>query len=95
MIISGILMYFGALLVPALYFVATGWNGPAKKKMLWGIGLQFLWMLMVWGFVWYSWKKGSRDYFYGWALIIPGNLAAFIWYLGCILSSRKRNHFRF
>jgi len=90
MIISGLLMYFGALLIPVLYFGATGWNGTAKKKMLSGIGLQLVWILIVWGLVWYAWRNGYRDYYYGWALIIPGNVAALIWYLGCLLWPRKK-----
>ena len=34
----------------------------------------------VWGFVYYSWKEGYREYYWGWALLFPVNLVALVWY---------------
>ena len=90
MIFIGILMYFGALLVPLIYFATTGWSGRAKKKMLLGIGLQLFWSLMVWGFVWYSWKNGYTEYYWVWTLLIPVNVVGLIWYVGCVFLPEKK-----
>jgi hypothetical protein len=84
MILVGILMYFGAILVPIVYLVTTGWSGRAKKMLI-GVGLQLFWSLIVWGFVWYSWRNGYSEFYWGWALLIPVNIVALIWYLGCLL----------
>jgi hypothetical protein len=89
MITVPILMYFGALLVPISYFAFTGWSGRAKKKMLLGVGLQLFWSFIVWGFVWYSWRKGYSEYYWGWALLIPVNVIGAVWYLGSLLSIPK------
>lgn len=81
----GSLMYFGALLVPLLYFAITRMSGKIKRRMLIGTALQLFWSLMVWAFVWYSWRRGDSEYYWGWALLIPVNAVAFVWYVGCLL----------
>ena len=43
MIFIGILMYFGALIIPLAYLFSTRWRGAAKRPMLIGAGFQLFW----------------------------------------------------
>lgn len=81
MLIVGLLLYFGALLIPATYLLATRCQGSATRAMLIGVGLQLFWILTVWGFVYYCWHAGYREYFWGWALVVPVNFIGLIYFL--------------
>ncbi|MGB7621812.1 MAG: hypothetical protein WBN92_05635 [Terriglobia bacterium] len=81
MIFIGILMYFGALIVPAVYFLSTRWRGAAKRPMLVGVGLQIFWSLAVWAFVYFSQRAGYQDAWMGWAFLIPVNVLGLTYFL--------------
>ncbi|MDL5053158.1 hypothetical protein QQ056_06315 [Oscillatoria laete-virens NRMC-F 0139] len=81
------LVYFGAYLIPIIYFTVTLGRGRAKKATLWGVAIHTFCNLCVWGFVFYSWKAGYSEYYWGWALLIPINIISVIYYLGAIASA--------
>jgi len=72
MIFIGILMYFGALIIPAAYLFSTRWRGAAKRPMLIGVGLQLFWSLAVWAFVYLSARAGYTDAYYGCSTLSTG-----------------------
>jgi len=96
MILIGVLTYFGALILPAGYFLSKHWRGVANRPMLIGIGLQFVSSLAVLPFVFYSWQADYSDYYYGWALLIPVNLASFMYFLAVLIfyAPKARNSIR-
>jgi hypothetical protein len=81
MIFIGILMYFGALIIPAAYLFSTRWYGAAKRSMLIGAGLQLFWSLAVWAFVYFSWRAGYTDAYMGWGLLLPVNVVGLLYFL--------------
>ncbi len=88
-------IYFGALAIPLAYCLATLFRGVLTKLMLIGFGLQIFWSLAVWGFVYYSWKEGYSEYYWGWALLIPVNLVGLIYYLALpFYNTRKPRGFK-
>jgi len=80
MIIVGILMYFGALIIPAGYLMSTRWRGAAKRPMLIGTGLQLFWSLAVWALVYFSWRAGHTDAYMGWAFQLPVNVVGLLYF---------------
>lgn len=84
MVIIGMLMYFGALFIPAVYLLSTRWRGAARRPMLIGAGLQVFLSLAVWAFVYYSRRAGYTDYYYGWALLLPVNAVGLIYFLAVL-----------
>ena len=84
MIFIGILMYFGALIIPAVYMLSTRWRGAAKRPMFIGVGFQIFWSLAVWAFVYFSWRAGDTDYYYGWAFLLPVNVVGLIYFLAVL-----------
>ena len=74
------LLYFGSLLIPVRYFVSTRFRGRLNRLMLIGLALQIVWSLAVWAFVYYSWAEGYSEYYWGWALLIPVNFIAAIYF---------------
>ncbi len=85
MILIGILMYFGALIIPAVYLLSTHWRGAAKRPMLIGVGLQAFWSLAVWAFVYFSWRAGHQDAWMGWGLLLPINIVGLIYFVVVLL----------
>jgi hypothetical protein len=84
MIIVGILMYFGALIIPAGYLMSTRWRGAAKRPVLIGAGLQLFWSLAVWAFVYFSWRAGHTDAYMGWAFLLPVNVVGLLYFLAVL-----------
>jgi hypothetical protein len=84
MIFTGMLMYFGALFVPVIYLMVTRWRGAARRQMLVGAGFQIFCSLMVWAFVYFSWRSGRADYYQGWALLLPVNAIGLVYFLGVL-----------
>jgi len=82
-----ILLYFGSMTIPAVYFIATLFRGPLTRLMLVGLGLQIFWSLAVWGFVYYSWKRGDSEYYWLWALLAPVNLVSLLYF--CAVPFKK------
>jgi hypothetical protein len=78
------LIYFGALLIPAVYILSTRWRGPARRPMLLGAGFQVFGSLAVWAFVYYSRRAGHADYYYGWGLLVPVNIISLIYFLAVL-----------
>ena len=74
-------MYFGALLIPITYLLFTQFRGNARRPMLIGIGLQTFWSLAVWAFVYFSWRAGYQDAYYGWGFLLPVNIVGLIYFL--------------
>lgn len=90
-IIIGMIAYFGAYLIPVLYLAGSLGRGPAKKKMWLGMAIHTFWNLAVWGFVYYSWKEGYREYYWGWILLFPVNVVSAIYYIGAIFLDHSRS----
>ena len=84
MIFIGILMYFGALIIPAAYLFSTRWRGAAKRPMIIGAGLQLFWSLAVWAFVYFSWRAGYSDAYMGWGLLLPVNVVGLIYFFAVL-----------
>jgi hypothetical protein len=84
------MIYFGAFLIPVCYFAVTGRSGAAKKGVLIGLALHIFWSLAVYGFIYYSWRAGYREYYWGWALMIPVNLISAIYYVGFLILKGRR-----
>jgi hypothetical protein len=98
MMFIGFLIYFGAVLIPALYFMLTWRHGSARRPMLVGVILQCFWSLMVWAFVYGSLQTGHVDYYWGWAFLIPVNLVGALYYLAILIiygfkATRQRRAF--
>ena len=89
MLFVGILLYFGALLIPATYLLATRCQGPTTRAMLIGVGVQLIGILAVWGFVYSCWFAGYTEYYWGWALLLPVNLVGLVYFLIVLI-----RHFR-
>jgi hypothetical protein len=81
----GILLYFGALIIPVVYLISTRWRGAARRQMLVGIGLQVFWSLAVWAFVYFSWRAGYQDAWMGWSLLLPVNAIGFLYFIGVLI----------
>jgi hypothetical protein len=85
-ILTNIVFFFWSLLIPLAYLLFSRQKmnkGILKKEMIAGIIIQLIWTAVVWGYVYYSWIKGYTEYYYGWYLIIPVNIAGAIW---CVTS---------
>ena len=80
-------LYFGSYLIPIIYLAATRGKGKAKKRLLWGVAIHSFWNLAVWGFVYYSWKAGYSEFYWGWALAIPVNIVSALYYFGALVYS--------
>jgi hypothetical protein len=80
-------IYFGAYLIPIIYLAATFGKGKATKRMIWGVAIHSVWNLVVSGFVYYSWRAGYSEYYWGWALLIPVNIVSGIYYFGALVYS--------
>jgi ABC-type Mn2+/Zn2+ transport system permease subunit len=83
-IVIGSLMYFGALLVPAIYLVATRRRGVARRPMIIGVVFEVIAAIGVWALVAYSHRAGYRDYFMGWAFMLPINALCFLYFVGVV-----------
>ena len=83
--------YFGAYLIPAVYFAATRWQGSARKFFMWGVALQTCGNLAVGGFVYHGWHAGYSEYYWGWALLIPVNMVSALYYLGVSVYAYAQN----
>ena len=90
-IVIGFFAYFGAYLIPVLYIAGSLGLGPAQKKMWWGMAIHTFWNLVVWGFVYYSWSEGYREYYWGWVLLFPVNVVSAIYYIGAIFVDHTRS----
>lgn len=84
MILIGSLIYFGALIIPAVYLLATRWRGAAKRPMLIGTGLQLFYTLLVGAFVYFSWRSDHADYYRGWMFLLPVNFVGLIYFLAVL-----------
>ena len=90
MILIGTLIYFGALLIPTGYLLATRWQGPAKRLMLIGAALQIFYTLAVAAFVYMAWRSGHADYYYGWNFLLPVNFVGLTYFVAVhVVSARK------
>jgi drug/metabolite transporter (DMT)-like permease len=84
-IFAGCLLYFGALLIPALFFLFNrGQSSKAKKPMLIGVGLQVFWSTMVAALAYFSWRGGYQDAWMAWGLLVPINFVGFIYFLAVL-----------
>lgn len=80
----GLLMYFGAFLIPLVYLLLTAGRGSARRPLLIGIGLQIFWSLAVWAYVYFSWWAGYEDFWMGWGLLLPVNAIGLLYFLAVI-----------
>lgn len=78
------LAYFGALVLPLGYALISRGRGPALRRVLLGFALQSFWSLVVWAYVWGSWRAGYSDYWMGWGLLLPVNLVGYLYFFGAL-----------
>ena len=90
MILIGTLIYFGALLIPAMYLLVTRWQGAAKRLMLIGAALQIFYTLAVAAFVYVAWRSGRADYYYGWNFLLPVNFVGLIYFVAVLFTSARK-----
>jgi ABC-type cobalamin transport system permease subunit len=90
-ILLGCLLYFGALLVPALFFFFNRGQSKAKNLMLIGVGLQVFWSMVVAAIAYFSWRAGNRDAFMAWGLMLPVNIVSFIYFLTVLFVYVKKD----
>ncbi|MEJ0090228.1 MAG: hypothetical protein WDM80_10840 [Limisphaerales bacterium] len=91
MILIGTFIYFGALLIPAVYLLVTRWQGAAKRAMLIGVGLQVFYTLAVAAFVYVAWRSGHADYYYGWTFLLPVNFVGLIYFLAVLFIYARKS----
>ncbi len=84
------IMYFGALLVPLGYFAIRGRSGQLSRRMLKGAVMQLIFSAGVFGFVWYCWKAGYSEYYWGNALYLPVNAFSLLYYCCAPLIALRR-----
>lgn len=80
-IFLGCLLYFGALIVPAFYFLFTRWHGKAKKPMLVGICLQIFGSCVVIAYAYFAWRAGNPEAGVNLVLLFPVNFVGLIYFL--------------
>jgi hypothetical protein len=88
-LLIGILMYFGALIIPAAYLLSTRCRGSATRRMLIGVYLQVFWSLAVGAFVYFSWRAGYTEYYWGWAFLVPVNAVGLVYFLAVLIYARR------
>lgn len=77
----GTLISFGALFIPAFYFLFMTKSAPTNRRMFFGVGLQVFWSVLVAALVYFSWRAGRAEYYYGWGLLIPVNIVSAIFFV--------------
>jgi uncharacterized membrane protein YdfJ with MMPL/SSD domain len=82
--VVGSLVYFGALLIPAVYLVATRGRGVARRAMIIGVVFELLAGIGVWALVAYSHRAGYSEYYMGWAFMLPINGLCFLYFVGVV-----------
>jgi ABC-type cobalamin transport system permease subunit len=90
-ILLGCLLYFGALLIPALFFLFNRGQSKAKKPMLIGVGLQVFWSMVVATIAYFSWRAGDSDAFMAWGLLLPVNFVGFLYFLAVLFIYVKKD----
>jgi ABC-type cobalamin transport system permease subunit len=90
-IFLGCLLYFGALLIPALFFFFNKGHSKARKLMLIGVGLQALWSMVVAAIAYFSWRAGNRDAFMAWGLLLPVNFFGFLYFVAVLFIYVKKD----
>jgi drug/metabolite transporter (DMT)-like permease len=90
-ILFGCLLYFGALIIPTLYFLSNREHGTAKKPMLIGVGLQIFASIMVAALAYFSWRSGYQDAWMAWGLLVPINFISFLYFLMVLFTYGKKN----
>jgi ABC-type cobalamin transport system permease subunit len=92
MILAGCFLYFGALLIPAIFFLSNRDRGKVRRLMWIGVGLQVIWSFVVAAIVYFSWRSGNRDAFMAWGLLLPVNFISFIYFSGVFfIYCREKN----
>jgi hypothetical protein len=91
MIGIAIIMYFGALIIPAVYLLSTRWRGAARRPMIIGAGIQIFCSLAVWVFVCLLWRAGYKEFYWGWAFILPINAVGLIYFLTILFIYERRS----
>lgn len=89
------LMFYGALLVPLAYFAIQRRSGRLWRLMFIGIAMQLCLLACVFGFVWFNWKAGYSESYYGYALLLPVNAFCLVYYCcSPLIAARRRNQTR-
>jgi hypothetical protein len=73
-------MYFGAVIIPLPYLAIKGMSGCYSKAMFVGIIIQCICIGFVWLFVYLNYKTNHTEYYWGWVLLIPVNIASALYY---------------
>jgi len=75
------LAYFGALLIPMIYFACKRFRGSLSRLMLIGVLFQVFSSLAVAALVYYWYRTGYTEAWMGWALLLPINFFCFVYFL--------------
>ena len=89
-VLIGILMYFGALIIPVVYLLSTHARGVCTRPMLIGVALQLSLSIAVWAFVYFSQQSGYTEYYWGWALLLPINVLSLVYFLVILFLYARR-----
>jgi phosphatidylserine synthase len=84
----GYLCYFGSLLVPGFYLLATGFRGACTRTLLKQVASHLLSYCLVWLLAMASWKNGDSEYYWLWGLLIPVNVLFLVLYVLAIVKSK-------
>ena len=91
----GLVLYFGAFLIPVLYLAITKLRGRCSRPMLFGAGTQLALSLLVYLVSELDFRRGNTEAYYWWLLVILLNFVAFLYY-ACVFAfwydRPKRNH---
>ena len=89
-VLIGVLMYFGALIIPLVYLLSTHARDACTRPMLVGVALQLSLSMAVWAFVYFSWRSGYTEYYWGWALLLPVNVLSLVYFLVILFLHARR-----
>lgn len=80
--VMAILFMFWSLVIPIAYLLLKRRHkhkGILWKAMAAAIVLHLIWIGLIWCFVYWNWKAGYSEYYYGWYLVWPVNFACVMW----------------
>ncbi len=81
----GVVLYFGAFLVPVLYVTVTRLRGRCTRPMLAGAGVQLGLSLLLYAVSELDFRRGNTEAYYWGLLVVALNFVAFLYYV-CVFA---------
>lgn len=72
---------YGPFFIPVVYFLITKRKGRMKKEMILGFVLHTIWIIAAYGLVYYSWKSGASEWYWGTALYPIVGVISWVYFL--------------